>query len=144
MAASTALPNEQPEEDVSDLVFPKEFQNVETLLISEVHLLLENRKAQNENAEEEQELSEVFVKTLNYTQRFSKFKNREMIGAVRASLTAPVGNQQMHKFEMASLANLCPDTAEEAKSLIPSLQGRYGDDELTQMLEDIKATRSFQ
>ena len=41
------------------------------------------RKTQNENAEEEQELSEVFMKTLQYTQRFSKFKNRETIAAVR-------------------------------------------------------------
>ena len=41
------------------------------------------RKQQNESAEEEQELSEVFMKTLNYTSRFSKFKNRETITAVR-------------------------------------------------------------
>ena len=60
-----------------------EFENAETLLISEVHMLLEHRKAQNESAEDEQELSEVFMKTLNYTQRFSKFKNRETIAAVR-------------------------------------------------------------
>ena len=42
-----------------------------------------NRKQQNENAEDEQELSEVFIKTLTYTNRFSKFKNRETITAVR-------------------------------------------------------------
>ena len=41
------------------------------------------RKQQNESAEDEQELSEVFMKTLNYTQRFSKFKNRETIASVR-------------------------------------------------------------
>ena len=41
------------------------------------------RKQQNESAEEEQELSEVFMKTLSYTQRFSRFKNRETIASVR-------------------------------------------------------------
>ena len=41
------------------------------------------RKQQNESAEEEQELSPVFIKTLNYTSRFSKYKNRETISAVR-------------------------------------------------------------
>ncbi len=46
-------------------------------------MLLDHRKQQNESAEEEQELSEVFMKTLNYTQRFSKFKNRETIAAIR-------------------------------------------------------------
>lgn len=27
--------------------------------------------------------------------------------------------KKLHKFELAALANLCPDNAEEAKSLIP-------------------------
>lgn len=48
-------------------------------------MLLEHRKQQNESAEDEQELSEVFMKTLNYTARFSRFKNRETIAAVRRS-----------------------------------------------------------
>lgn len=64
-------------------LFVSEFENAETLLVSEVHMLLDHRKLQNENAEDEQELSEVFMKTLNYTQRFSKFKNRETIAAIR-------------------------------------------------------------
>ena len=46
-------------------------------------MLLEHRKQQNESQEEEQELSEVFMKTLNYTERFSRFKNRETIADVR-------------------------------------------------------------
>ena len=46
-------------------------------------MLLEHRKTQNESAEEEQELSEVFMKTLNYTQKFSRYKNRETIAHVR-------------------------------------------------------------
>ena len=57
------------DEDAAELAFPKEFESAETLLISEVHMLLEHRKQQNEQAEDEQELSEVFMKTLNYTQR---------------------------------------------------------------------------
>ena len=62
--------SDQSEEDATELQFPKEFENAETLLISEVDMLLEHRKQQNESAEEEQELSEVFVKTLSYCQRF--------------------------------------------------------------------------
>lgn len=50
---------EDKEEDASQLQFPPEFENAETLLNSEVHMLLEHRKQQNENVEEEQELSEV-------------------------------------------------------------------------------------
>ncbi|KAK3599594.1 hypothetical protein CHS0354_035835 [Potamilus streckersoni] len=139
-ASTTVQSNEQQEEDASELQFPKEFENAETLLVSEVQMLLEHRKQQNESAEEEQELSEVFMKTLQYTQRFSKFKNRETIAAVRTLLM----QKKLHKFELAALANLCPDNLDEAKSLIPSLEGRFEDEELTQILEDIQTKRSFQ
>ena len=159
------------EEDASDLNFPKEFNDndTKTLLISEVssfstatfspntnkprhkvhlptshlhqvHILLEHRKQQNENAEEEMEFSEVFMKTLNYTQRFAKFKNMENIASIRQLLT----NKKLHKFELAQLANLCPESPEEAKSLIPSLEGRFDDAELASLLEDITTKRSFQ
>merc|ERR1712165_624103 len=130
------------EENAAELQFPKEFESQETktLLISEVHILLEHRRQQNENAEEEQEFSEVFMKTLNYTQRFAKFKNMENIASVRQLLT----NKKIHKFEMAQLANLCPESPEEAKSLIPSLEGRFDDAELASLLEDITTKRSFQ
>ncbi|XP_029633943.1 DNA-directed RNA polymerase II subunit RPB4 [Octopus sinensis] len=137
---TAATSNEQTEEDASELQFPKEFESAETLLISEVHMLLEHRKQQNESAEEEQELSEVFMKTHQYTQRFSKFKNRETISAVRSLLL----QKNLHKFELAALANLCPDSAEEAKSLIPSLEGRFEEEELQQTLDDIQTKRSFQ
>ncbi|GAB1600408.1 DNA-directed RNA polymerase II subunit RPB4-like [Argonauta hians] len=139
-SAPTSGSSEQTEEDASELQFPKEFESAETLLISEVLMLLEHRKQQNESAEEEQELSEVFIKTLQYTERFSKFKNRETISAVRSLLL----QKNLHKFELAALANLCPDNAEEAKSLIPSLEGRFEDEELQQTLDDIQTKRSFQ
>ncbi|XP_013416928.1 DNA-directed RNA polymerase II subunit RPB4 [Lingula anatina] len=138
--AAANLPNEQQEEDASELRFPKEFENAETLLISEVQMLLEHRKQQNESAEEEQELSEVFMKTLNYTSRFTKFKNRETISAVRSLLM----QKKLHKFELAALANLCPENADEAKALIPSLEEKFEDEELQQILDDIQTKRSFQ
>jgi DNA-directed RNA polymerase II subunit RPB4 len=45
---------------------------------------------------------------------------------------------------LAALANLCPESAEEAKSLIPSLEGRFDDEELNSLLDDIQTKRSFQ
>lgn len=132
------------EEDAADLQFPPEFEkgDTKTLLISEVYILLDHRKQQNESAEEEQEFSEVFMKTLNYTHRFAKFKNMENIASIRTLLT----NKKIHKFEMAAMANLCPETPEEAKSLIPSLDtgGRFDDEELASILDDIQTKKSFQ
>ncbi|XP_065219828.1 DNA-directed RNA polymerase II subunit Rpb4 [Planococcus citri] len=128
------------EEDAADLQFPKEFANAETLLISEVHMLLAHRKAQNEKAEDEQELSEVFVKTFAYTDHFRKFRNRETIQSIRLLLE----RKKLHKFEIASIANLCPETSEEAKALIPSLECRFEDEELQQVLDEIQTKRSLQ
>lgn len=49
-------------------------------------MLLDHRKRQNESADEEQEFSEVFMKTYAYTDSFRKFKNKETIAAVRRYL----------------------------------------------------------
>ncbi|KAI9579611.1 hypothetical protein GQX74_000399 [Glossina fuscipes] len=84
-----------------------EFESAETLLISEVHMLLDHRKRLNESADEEQEFSE----------------------------------KKLHKFELAALGNLCPEAPEEAKALIPSLEGRFEDEELRQILDDICTKR---
>ena len=83
------------------------FDSADALLISEVKMLLEHRKAQYETQEEDHELSEVpphyltplgilrvvcvcvcvcvqvFTKTLDYCQTFSKYNSKETISAVR-------------------------------------------------------------
>ncbi|XP_007523572.2 DNA-directed RNA polymerase II subunit RPB4 [Erinaceus europaeus] len=128
------------EEDASQLIFPKEFETTETLLNSEVHLLLEHRKQQNESAEDEQELSKVFIKTLNSTAHFSPFKNRDTIASVCSLLL----QKKLHKVELARLANLWPEAAEESKARIPSLEGRFEDEELWQILNNIQTKCSSQ
>merc|ERR1711912_35040 len=134
------------EEDVSTLKFPKEFENIETLLNVEVAMLLEKRKAQNDKAAEiganEIELSDCFLKTLQYCQRFQRYNNTETSKAVREILE----DKALHKYELAQLANLCPETAEEARSLIPSLEGpnRFNDEDLQEILDDIAAKKNIQ
>ena len=142
MASTSAnqFPNEAQEEDADELVFPKEFKDAETLPIAEVFMLLDHRKTQNDEAEEKQELSEVFIKTLEYTRRFSKFKNRDMIASVREMLQ----QKKFAKFELSALANLVPENAEEGKSLIPSLAGRFEDEDLEQIISDLQTKRSIQ
>lgn len=137
--ASAAVEN-KVEEDATELQFPKQFENAETLLISEVYLLLQHRKQQNDMSADEQEFSEVFNKTLHFCEQFGRFKTREMITAVRSLLM----QKKLHKFEFAQLANLCPETVDEAKAFIPSLEGRFQDDELKQMLDDIQTQISYQ
>ena len=128
------------------------FDSADALLISEVKMLLEHRKAQYETQEEDHELSEVppqptlppacpncpcvagvhedsgLLPDLQQVQQ-----QRDHLGSERVSLhhlilpplsaTPPppstLQKQKLHKFEIASLANLCPATAEEAKALLP-------------------------
>ncbi|VDM97482.1 unnamed protein product [Thelazia callipaeda] len=128
------------EEDATELKFPKEFEQADTLLTSEVYLLLEHRRQQSEQKEEIDEMSDVFIKTLNYTRRMARFKNRETIRAVRTLLAA----KPLHKFEVAQIANLCPETSEEAKALILSLENKMEDDELDEVLKDLHSKKTFQ
>ncbi|KAI2806208.1 DNA-directed RNA polymerase II subunit rpb4 [Blomia tropicalis] len=128
---------EAADENAAELQFPKEFEDADTLLISEVNMLLQHRIKQNETSEDEQEFSEVFTKTHNYTTRFSRFNNRDTITTVRGILN----QKKLHKFELAQIANLAPETPEEAKGLIPSLEGRFQDDELHAVLDDIQTQR---
>ncbi|CDW54138.1 DNA directed RNA polymerase II subunit RPB4 [Trichuris trichiura] len=127
-------------ENAAELKFPREFEEADTLLTSEVFLLLEFRRKQLEQEEEITEMSEVFLKCHSYAQRMSKFRNRDTIRTVRQLLST----KPFHKFEMMQLANLCPDTAEEAKALIPSLESKIDDAELDELLSDMHVKRSFQ
>jgi DNA-directed RNA polymerase subunit F len=60
-----------------------EAANCDALMISEVYLLLEHRREQNEQKDDIDEMSENFSLTLNYAQHFARFKKRELIRAVR-------------------------------------------------------------
>lgn len=119
------------EEDAALLKFPKEFENAETLTISEVLKILENREEQSKKSDSAQKPNEVFVKTLEHCRNFNKLgENRERIQAVRRMLQT----KKLHKFELAQLANLAPETAEEARTFIPSLENNFQDEELTEIL----------
>ncbi|KAF1740953.1 hypothetical protein MXB_1642, partial [Myxobolus squamalis] len=111
---------EYPEDDSTQLLFPPvEFENSETLLISEVFMLLDHRrKTDIENGElDAAEIPEVFSKAYQYTDAFNKYKSIENISVARNVLAKSYAH--LHPFEVAALANLCPSLADEAKKLIP-------------------------
>jgi len=112
-------------EDATNLNFGDVFgaKDAIPLMISEVQFLLEARQAMNAKKEDEEgtelEMQEAFQKTLTYAQRFGQFGNKEKVKEVRKLLQKE--DLQLHKFEQAALANLCPENTDEAKTLIPSL-----------------------
>lgn len=67
-----------------------DFDTADALLISEVKMLLEHRKAQYESQDDDHELSEVFTKTLEYCQTFSKYNSKETIKVSPSLTPAPL------------------------------------------------------
>ena len=59
---------------------------------------------------------------------------------------------KLHQFEVAALGNLLPETAEEARALIPSLSGEvpavrgegFTDDQLEEILEQLNPHRKLE
>jgi len=39
--------------------------------------------------------------------------------------------------------SLCPDSAEEAKTLVPSLEGKISDEDLQELLDEMMKLRNF-
>ncbi|OKL58318.1 hypothetical protein UA08_06725 [Talaromyces atroroseus] len=80
------------------------------------------------------------TKTLDYLEVFSRFKDEENIKAVERLLNS---HTELEMFERSQLGSLCCDNAEEAKSLIPSLQNKISDLDLQELLDELTKLRNF-
>jgi len=127
------LRQQQDEEDASQLKLGREFSNAGCLLISEVKLLLEARQRAPPD-------TQVYNKTLDYVRTFTRFPSTEATSAARQLMRRTL---EISQFETAQIANLCPQTADEAKSCIPSLN-KTDDDVLQPILDELQTLRKFQ
>ncbi|KAJ5902754.1 hypothetical protein N7495_003282 [Penicillium taxi] len=134
----------QGELEAASILKLGEDQDTPTLSLSEARLIIrklqENKKKSGQNREEPENLTQ----TMEYLEVFARFKDEESIKAVERVLNA---YPELLKFEKAQLArasgSLCCDNAEEAKSLIPSLQNKIADADLQEMLDEITKLRNF-
>jgi len=124
----------QVEEDVAQLKLGPDFTNAHCLLDSEVAILLEHRKER----ENQTEVSNMYAKTLTYADRFSRYKNRSTVKEIRNLLE----QRGLRPYEIASLANLCPESVEEAKYLIPSLS-QYSNEDIQNVIDDLASFKRF-
>ncbi|KNZ62723.1 DNA-directed RNA polymerase II subunit D [Puccinia sorghi] len=88
-----------------------DFDMAGCLSISEVKLLLEQRAQPADTAS-----VKVYKKTHEYVNQFARFNSTDSAQAARQILSK---DTNLKPFELAQLASLCPEEAEEAKSLIP-------------------------
>ncbi|KAI9606988.1 hypothetical protein KEM48_001679 [Puccinia striiformis f. sp. tritici PST-130] len=114
------------EEDASQLKLGTDFEIAGCLSISEVKLLLEQRDKPADTA--------VYKKTHEYVNQFARFNSTDSAQAARQILSK---DPTLKPFESAQLASLCPEEAEEAKSLIPSMATKM------MMLSKLFLTRSL-
>ncbi|WPG97748.1 Hypothetical protein R9X50_00052900 [Acrodontium crateriforme] len=118
--------------------------DVPTLSVAECNELL-NKLAERSNADPNntRNNSEIYLKTREYVSLFARFKDGKTVAQVDTISSRLLNVPGIQNFERAQLATLCCDTAEEARTLIPSLEGKIGDDELQQVLDDISKLRDF-
>ncbi|KAG6012165.1 hypothetical protein E4U54_007684 [Claviceps lovelessii] len=111
-----------------------EFQNVDTLTLSEASLVLNALVAKRRNDRKNVNETEMLNQTLNYLDHFARFTQKENVEAVERLLSA---HKDLAKFERAQLGSLCCNDADEAKTLIPSLTDKIKDEDLQDLLDEI-------
>eukprot|EP00127_Corallochytrium_limacisporum_P004726 Clim_evm80s172 gene=Clim_evmTU80s172 len=123
-----------------ELLFADELKSAKPLSTSEVFLTLQTRiQEQARQGYEGQQENESFDKFYQYAEKFAVYNSANTVKQVHALLQrVPL----LHDFERASLATLLPNTVEEARALIPSLNierngAKLEDDDLEGLLEDL-------
>ncbi|KAH7565902.1 hypothetical protein JRO89_XS08G0035700 [Xanthoceras sorbifolium] len=131
----------EEEENAAELKIGDEFLKAKCLMNCEVALILEHKYEQLQQTSEDpmNQVSQVFEKSLQYVKRFSRYKNPDAVRQVR--------EYQLAEFELCVLGNLCPETAEEAMAMVPSIttKGRFQDDyAIDKMLNDLSMIKKFE
>ncbi|KAK2068713.1 hypothetical protein P8C59_003341 [Phyllachora maydis] len=122
------------DEEAGDVLKLGEFQEVDTLTLSEAQLVIKALMAKRRKDRKDRNETEVLVKTLDYLDAFSRFKEKENVEAAERLLSA---HKQLTKFERAQLGSLGCADAEEAKTLIPSLVDKISDEDLQELVAEL-------
>jgi len=139
--APTSRAREKPAggEEAGEELKLGEFQNVPSLSLSEARLLI-NAVMDHRKQQRKVEETDVLLKTTQYLDVFARFKQKENIAAVERMLAA---HTDLESFERSQLGSLCCETAEEVKTLIPSLANKKSDADLQDLLDEITKLRNF-
>jgi DNA-directed RNA polymerase II subunit RPB4 len=129
-----------------ELNLPPEFAESNKLSIPEVAIILKRIKKEFEDSARDRGIykiestraSALLDKSLDYATRFNKFSDCDVITKIRQTLE----NFDLSDTEIALLTNLCPNSTEEAKSLIPSLYRYENNRELRLIIEEINQLRN--
>lgn len=98
----TSRPKPLPpgEEDVSTDVILGEFQDVDTLTLSEASLVINALVAKRRNDRKGFQETEILAQTVDYLDAFARFKQKENVEAVERLLSS---HKNLNKFERAQI-----------------------------------------
>ncbi|PHH61843.1 hypothetical protein CDD81_7771 [Ophiocordyceps australis] len=122
------------QEEASSTLNLGEFQEVDTLTLSEASLVLNALVAKRRNDRKNMNETEMLHQTLGYLEHFARFTQKENVEAVERLLSS---HKTLAKFERAQLGSLCCENADEAKTLIPSIADKISDDDLQELLDEM-------
>ena len=147
-----------------------DYTDVPCLSVSEANVILRRLIDRREKPDDEGRKgpplpnTDVFVKTRDYLEQFARFRGETAVQQVEQVSSRLVEGGGVGVFERAQLGmyisldgegggacanggvcvgTLCCDTVEEARTLVPSLEGKVSDDDLQQVLDDISKLRDF-
>lgn len=78
---------------------------------------------------------------MDYLVEFSRFKTQDITEQADRLMQ---GSGKLNIVERAQLGSLLPETADEAKTLIPSIANKISDDELQDVLNELNKLRSYE
>eukprot|EP01130_Rhizamoeba_saxonica_P012828 TRINITY_DN5453_c0_g2_i1.p1 TRINITY_DN5453_c0_g2~~TRINITY_DN5453_c0_g2_i1.p1 ORF type:complete len:164 (-),score=46.99 TRINITY_DN5453_c0_g2_i1:35-466(-) len=127
------------DEDAETLSFGADFEKSRPLLMSEVALVMQTKTGPKNDLTT---VGDIFTKTLEYTQRFSRLKRKAEITEARAILEK---YKDLHPFEAVQIANLAitsgmdeeGNIGEEAYELIPSLVSKVDETTIGELLQEL-------
>ncbi|MEN2495929.1 MAG: DNA-directed RNA polymerase II subunit rpb4 [Marteilia pararefringens] len=128
--------------DLDTLQLPLEFLNSEPITNVDIIFLDDEKLSQQDfqnNDEFDMDVNKNCQKALDFAKSLSHVQSKEIIQSIRLSLMS----YNLRSFEIISLINLCPKSAEEAKALIPTLEKKFPDQDLQMILDDMHKKISF-
>ncbi|KAK0737705.1 HRDC-like protein [Apiosordaria backusii] len=132
---SRSKPPPAGEEEAGAVLKLGEFQDVDTLTLSEASLVINALMAKRRKDRKDRNETDALNQTLDYLDAFARFKAKENVEAVERLLST---HKELSKFERAQIGSLCCDTADECKTLIPSLADKISDEDLQELLDELE------
>lgn len=138
------------EGDVTELFLGKDFEDATALSNAEVAIIMKQYQANQKK--EGKDVSNVFERTLSCAKRFSGTKDpvdnvaavtelRKALQGARFTVEGEDGievNVGLEPYEVIALANMTPETVEEAMTLIPSLGSRFTEVDVEELLNILR------